>query len=186
MDKKRSTLVFNKLSGEYIASMNANGDLSTDLLNHDNYNYRTVEIDEATQVWSGDYGTGTITNKAQVKPVVLESELDAHAKDKVFGKYQYYHQINVLAGVVQQLIIANQALVDKLGDQTLSVSPEHCLSLCEMQEYITSIRANNERYKAGYIESADYEYQSSQDEADKLSRQLDGGLHELFGRAVSN
>ena len=99
-------------------------------------------------------------------------ELDADCQDKVFRQYRYYHQLNVVYSVLDNLI-ATAAL-----DETLLADYR------KMRVYIQQIVDNNERYKEAYALQEGYEYLDKQAERDRLNAQLEGGLHEVMGRTT--
>ena len=99
--------------------------------------------------------------------VISETELDADCQDKVFREYKYYHQLNVVYGVLDKLLAAANVSDAEYED---------------MKTYIAAIVANNERYKAAYASQDGYNYLDKQAERELLNAQLEGGLHEIMGR----
>ena len=106
----------------------------------------------------------------QQKTVITETELDADCQDKIFREYRYYHQLNVVYGVLDKLIEASTIDESLLGEYR------------SMRQYIDSIVSNNERYKMAYATQDGYEYRDKAKEREVLNAQLEGGLHEVLGR----
>lgn len=162
-ENQKMVLVFNKFTGAYIGM--------TSGIDHErnevNFKYKVLAFDPDTHIWEGDYDTGSLVMIQNASVVISETELDADCQDKIFREYKYYHQLNVVYGVLDKLLQA-ASLSD--GDYEA------------MKTYISSIVANNERYKAAYAAQEGYSYLDKQAERDLLNAQLEGGLHELMGR----
>ena len=162
-ENQKMVLVFNKFTGAYIGMTSGIGHERNEV----NFKYREVELDPATQIWEGDYDSGSVVMSQNATVVISETELDADCQDKIFREYKYYHQLNVIYGVLDKLLQAAS-----LSDSDYEV----------MKTYIASIVANNERYKEAYAAQEGYTYLDKQAERDLLNAQLEGGLHEIMGR----
>lgn len=162
-ENQKMVLVFNKFTGAYIGM--------TSGIDHErnevNFKYKVLAFDPDTHIWEGDYDTGSLVMIQNASVVISETELDADCQDKIFREYKYYHQLNVVYGVLDKLLQA-ASLSD--GDYEA------------MKTYISSIVANNERYKEAYAAQEGYSYLDKQAERDLLNAQLEGGLHEIMGR----
>jgi hypothetical protein len=130
-------LVFNKFTDQYIGMTYATEamGLAEENCDHTHFKYKTLDMDPDTEVWEGDFTTGQIIALAQQTTVISETELDADCQDKVFRQYRYYHQLNVVYGVLDHLIGAVALDESLLTDYR------------QMQAYIRAIVENNTRYK---------------------------------------
>ena len=159
----KMVLVFNKFTGSYIG-MTSGIDYER---NEVNFKYKVREFEPDTHVWEGDYDNGSLVMIQNAAVVISETELDADCQDKVFREYKYYHQLNVVYGVLDKLLAAANVSDAEYQD---------------MKTYIGAIVANNERYKAAYAAQEGYDYLDKQAERELLNAQLEGGLHEIMGR----
>ena len=167
-------LVFNKFTDQYIGVTYGTEAMALAEGNCDSthFKYKTVEMDPESEVWEGDFTTGQVIPIAQQTTVISETELDADCQDKVFREYRYYHQLNIVYGVLDHLIAAAALDESLLADYRT------------MRTYIQQIVDNNTRYKEAYAQQAGYEYLDKQAERDRLNAQLEGGLHEVMGRST--
>lgn len=167
-------LVFNKFTGQYIGMTYGTEamELAEEQCDSTHFKYKTAELDLDTETWEGDFDTGKIIPVGQQTTMISETELDADCQDKIFRQYRYYHQLNVVYGVLDQLIAA--ALLDE------SLLTDYR----EMRTYIQRIVENNARYKEAYAQQEGYEYLDKQREREVLNAQLEGGLHEVMGRST--
>ena len=165
-------LVFNKFTGQYIGLTYGTEEMALDESACDatHFKYKTVEMNPETETWEGDCDNGRVIAIANQATVITETELDADCQDKIFREYRYYHQINAIYGVLDQLIAAagiDEALLTEYRS---------------MRTYIERIVENNNRYKEAYAQQAGYEYRDKTREREVLNAQLEGGLHEVLGR----
>jgi hypothetical protein len=167
-------LVFNKFTDQYIGMTYGTEAmaLAEENCDHTHFKYKTVDMDPETEVWEGNFTTGQIIPLAQQTTVISETELDADCQDKIFRQYRYYHQLNLVYGVLDQLIAAVALDEALLTDYR------------QMQTYIRKIVENNNRYKDAYAQQEGYEYLDKPSERDRLNAQLEGGLHEVMGRST--
>ena len=180
----KTILIFNKLSGAYIGSTHGAFDgkeVDTAQLNTTYMKYKVVDFNPDTEEWQGDFDNGKIV-PIESQPEICESQLDVQAQNKIFSRYRYYHQINVLAQAIEALAGCLDRVAAHCDNAALKIPFEAREELAEMREYIAAILANNARYKDFYTESEDYRYFDKSSEAQRLGAQLEGGLHEVFGQ----
>lgn len=165
-------VVFNKFTGQYIGLTYATEEmqLAASSCDDTHFKYKTVEMDPETETWEGNYDDGKVIPIASQTTVITETELDADCQDKIFRQYRYYHQLNIVYGVLNQLIAA-------AGLDEASLAEYRA-----MRTYIADIVANNDRYKEAYALQPGYEYRDKIREREVLNAQLEGGLHEVLGR----
>ena len=167
-------LIFNKFTNQYIGMTYGTEAMSLTEAGCDDthFKYKTVVLDPDTQLWEGDFDTGKVTPISQQTTVISETELDADCQDKIFREYRYYHQLNIVYSVLDNLVTAAALDEALLADYR------------KMRVYIQQIVDNNDRYKAAYALQVGYEYLDKQAERDRLNAQLEGGLHEVMGRTT--
>jgi len=177
-------LVFNKLTGAYVAETHGylEGEVNSSELNDTYFDYKTVTMDLETQCWQGDFLSGSIVEKSTLPIEMEEPVLDASAQQKIFSRYRYYHQLNLVVRVVENINDRLESLATTLNDSTLLQTAELRDEFLEMQTFIQSIRDNNATYKTFYTDDPGYEYCDKAAVSQRLDDQLEGGLHELFGR----
>ena len=166
-------VIFNKFTDQYIGLTYATDQMNVDESSCDetHFKYKTVEMDLDKEVWEGSYDDGSVIPMANQTTVITETELDADCQDKVFREYRYYHQLNIVYQLLDMLI-EKSAL-----DEALLTEYRR------MRKYIDDTVANNERYKQAYLTQDGYEYRDKATERSVLNAQLEGGLHEVIGRA---
>lgn len=179
MAEQTITLLFNKISRVFAGYRS--GPLGPEDINTDYYVARQETFDPATHAWSGDFETGKIIPKTEVKQIVTERQLQGRAQDKIFKKYKLSKQLNITTDVLLVMLdrinqLCTQAGIDPINEET---SPE-LVTLNEMRYYIETILANNKRLTQAYIDNPAYEYMSIRDELKQQSDLLEGGLYELF------
>lgn len=165
-------LVFNKFTGAFIGSTygSAEMNVTAETCDQTNFKYKEVDINPELETWEGDYETGKIVKHADQKVIITEEELNIDCQDKIFRKYRYYRQLNILYGVIDELI------------KMVGIDDEKLAPYNEMREYLSKIRENNDRYKEAYKNTPGYEYWDKAKEREELNKQLEGGLHEVIGR----
>ncbi|WP_163836975.1 hypothetical protein [Spartinivicinus ruber] len=165
-------LIFNKFTDAYLGLTYAGDGMSVtpETCNQEHFKYKVVDLDPDTEVWEGNYHTGKVVKRANRKIIITEDELNIDCQTKVFRKYRYYQQFNILYDVIDALIAAS------------NVDESQLTKYREMREYLTRIRDNNDRYKAAYQAVDGYEYWDKAREREELNKQLEGGLHEMIGR----
>jgi len=165
-------LIFNKFTKAFIGSTHGEKVFSSEhKLNDEHFIFKEVTMN-ADQEWEGDLENGSIKPISQLTPIIAESELDHDCRDKIFRRYQYYHQLNILHKIIDKLVMSGA--VDLAEDDLSEFS--------EMKEYLTTIRANNDRFKIAYNEDPTYKYLDKAAERQMLNDQMEGGLHEIIGR----
>lgn len=155
---------FNKISGEFIALLQPEEDLS--ILNHDFFNYTEVEINLQTQELVGTYDNFEIVNIQDQPVTVYEAALDNAAQFKIDKTYGVYKRMEVQEKLLEKIAAA------------LDVEHEEFL---EMRDYIAEVRANNNLYKESLKTDPAYTFVSLEDQTTTYENRLEGGLHELIG-----
>ena len=87
-------------------------------------------------------------------------------------KYDYHHQLNVIIDMMTLLLDAS------------SLTTSQKASFTDMKEYITEIRALNNKYKDSYTNDPNWTYKSKTDAQTELDNKLAGGLHEAIGPKI--
>jgi len=165
-------LIFNKVTKAYIGSTYGEKVFSSDhKLNEEHFIFKQVVMN-SDQEWEGDLDTGSIKPVSQLTPIISESELDQDCRDKIFRRYQYYHQLNIIHKIIDKLVASGA--VDLAEDDLAEFS--------EMKEYLTTIRSNNDKFKTAYNEDHTYKYLDKAAERQMVNDQMEGGLHEIIGR----
>lgn len=155
---------FNKISGEFVALLQPEEDMS--ILNHDFFNYTEVELDLATQLLKGKYDNFEIVN-IQDQPVTMyESALDNAAQFKIDKSYGVYKRMEIQEKLLEKIAAA------------LDVEHEEFL---EMRDYIAEVRNNNNLYKESLKADPAYNFVSLEEATIAYENQLEGGIHELIG-----
>jgi len=162
----KRVVIFNKQSGEFVSTASVN---TASCLNGDLYKWKTVDIDVDTQRWEGNYDDGSVVNVAEAPVNVYERDMDRKAGEAITWAYNWYQQVNVIIPVMMTLIEKN------------NLSGPEVDSFLGLAEYIEDKRELNDRYKKAYQEGPDWKYISKDEERAALSRQLEGGIHELLG-----
>ena len=157
---------FNKITGAFLGYVIG---VPKDRLKTEYFKYRFLEMDTSKEEWSGDYDSGKIVGKHDLKPTILEDSLDNQAQSKIRTKYDYYKQINILMSIIDDLV------------QGQEISAEHKKDYAEMKEYIDETLRVNNSYKTAYSELDDFDYldKTAQDKA--IADQTEGGIHEIMG-----
>lgn len=149
-------LTFNKASGALLGAAAQEGggrvELDTTL-----FDYKTVNIDLNQEMWSGDYSTGTVVPRTTAPITIDEYEVDAWCHNRIQRTYKYYDQLNIIRKTLS-------ALVTKTG---LTASDDSIVNdLNDLDEFITKMLENNNKYKAEYAASPAFNY-LTKDEFDK-------------------
>lgn len=157
---------FNKITGAFLGYVIG---VPKDRLKTEYFKYKFVEMDLYSEEWIGDYNSGSVKNKHDLKPLILEDSLDNQAQSKIRTKYDYYKQINVLMNIIGDLV------------QDRPISEENKDDYNNMKDYINETLRVNAAYKEAYSELDDFEYLTKADQDKALADQTEGGLHEVVG-----
>jgi hypothetical protein len=157
-------LVFNKFTKAYIGFTYGSDDMNVgeDTLDHTHFLFKTIEMDIETECWHGDFDNGTVIKTVDEPVRITETELDADCQYKIFRRYKYYHQLNVLFGVIDKLI-------EKVG-----LADDEQTDYLDMKTYLQKIRENNERYKETYKQHNHYRYLDKEQEVAEVNSPAGG------------
>ena len=113
---KNKIAIFNKVSGVFIGLATVN---TEPYLNDKLYKWKKIKIDELTQLYEGDYDTGSVVNTGDLPVKIKESDLDLNASRAIQAVHRWYHQMNLLTVVVHALIKKNNLSVKKIVTQSV-------------------------------------------------------------------
>jgi len=146
-------LTFNKVS-KALVGLVASTRATTVPASDDIYIYKVVEMDPNLERWIGDPDTGSVQSVASAPVTVDEYELNAWCHNRIQRVYKHFHQLNILRKTVL-------ALVKKVG---LTSSDDPIIDeLNDLEEFVTKMVANNEKYIAEYKASPAFNYISKED-----------------------
>ena len=163
------TLIFNKITGAFIASMCGS---HLDKVNTTYCKGKTATFNPETHNWVGDYDTGSVKAKTDTPRLAYEHALDGTAAFQIRNKYDYHHQLNIIIDMMSLLLDAS------------SLTTAQKASFTAMKEYIAEIRALNDKYKDSYTNDPNWTYKSKADAQTDMDNQLAGGLHEAIGPKI--
>ena len=166
IDTKNRIAIFNKISGVLVGFTSVN---AKQYLNGELYKWKEVKIDEVSQQYNGDYDTGEVVNIDDLPVTLHETDLDSQASAAIQNEYRWYHEMNLLIGVVR-------VMVDKHN-----ISGPEVDAFLNMAEFIQEKREANNRYKKAYDEGPDWNLVTKKQVRDNLKKVLEGGIHELLG-----
>lgn len=176
-NKQTHLIIFNKLSGAKCAVTPCATELDSEnaiaRLNKEHYKYKVVDMVTDKEDWYGDYDTGEVREIAAQPIQVSEGLVNAVARDKILKRYPIERQLSIQTKLLG-------AVLDILGKDILD--DELVNEFRDMEEYITQIKANNNRMKEHYAESAEYEYKDHASVEKDLNDKMEGGIHEILGR----
>ena len=160
------TLIFNKISGAFIAQMVGS---HLDKVNTVYCKGKTATFNPETHIWVGDHDSGSVKSRAETPRVAYEHTLDGTAGMNIRKKYDYHHQLNVIIDMMTLLLDAS------------SLTTSQKASFTAMKEYIAEIRALNVKYKDSYTNDPNWTYKTKADGQTDTDNKLAGGLHEFIG-----
>ena len=91
------TLIFNKITGAFIASMCGS---HLDKVNTTYCKGKTAVFNPETHNWVGDYDTGSVKAKTDTPRLAYEHALDGTAAFQIRNKYDYHHQLNIIIDMI--------------------------------------------------------------------------------------
>lgn len=162
---------FNKLTKAHCSSVTG---MKLENLDTKYYEWVAVEFNPTTHMWKGDKDVGSVVSYGEVLPVESESNMNATCHQKIKKKYMYFDQINILSGLMEELI--TNGVLDKKS--------ETVQDFLEMRDYIGRTRKNNVRMKEAISESEFHEYVTLDEEFRAQGRCLQGGLQGVSGRPL--
>lgn len=175
----KATALFNRLNGEFITVTS----IPLDESKHDERYYVAREVEYLfgpegdTIIGKLKLDTaGNFIDDFKVVPfdeqptVITEAQMNALAAEKITSRYPLAKQINVLA-----------TAIGKLGVKVGIEKTDEFEALNEMMEYISYCLQVNKTKKEHYQNDPDVVYESDADTATRLSRSMEGGIHEVLG-----
>ena len=163
------TLIFNKLSGAFVAQVVGS---HLDKVNTIYCKGKTATFNPETHIWVGDHDSGSVKSRAETPRIAYEHTLDGTAGMNIRKKYYYHNKLNVIIDMITLLLDAS------------SLTTSQKASFTDMKEYITEIRALNNKYKDSYTNDPNWTYKSKTDAQTELDNKLAGGLHEAIGPKI--
>ena len=160
-------LIFNKTSGAYIGR--TCGHVNETKSDSTHYKFKKVSFDPTVFEWRGDYDDGELFRLVDAPVQISEEYVDSQVNYSIRDVYDWYHQTNALMAVVEKL-------VEKVGLEGEEVDDLH-----EIIDYIKARRESGDKFKQAYEESPDFEFETKKQAIERMSKELDGGLHEELG-----
>mgnify|MGYP003121830737 CR=1 FL=1 len=160
-------LVFNKASGAYIGR--TCGHVSETKSDSKHYKYKKISFDPTVFDWRGDYDDGELVRIVDAPVEISEQYVDNQVNYTIREVYDWYHQNNAIMGVVEKLI-------EKAG-----LEGEEVDDFNEIYDYIKARRESAQKFKEAYQNSPDFKFESKKEYIERISKELDGGLHEELG-----
>lgn len=165
LDNKR-VAIFNKISGILVGMVNME---CKDQINDKYFKFKEIEIDETTQKFVGDYDTGEVVNIDDAPVEVTESQLNHACATAIENVFPLYKQLNALTGVMKTIISKHNLQGEEVDEFNKVVN------------FITGRRNLNKKFKNAYKEGPDWNYISTEDEAENFNKVVEGGIHEEIG-----
>lgn len=174
-----STLIFNKINGEFLAVVG----IPKDQVNQDDPYCIYIEVDNfnvTTETVEGKLNInedGTYTEDYKIvkfedqQEVVTEKHLDNHVAYKITERYPVVEQVNILARAIKILAKNNNIDLEELD---------------EYLDYVNLVKQTNKLHKEFYANAEGIKYVSNEEMLEESIRKFEGGLHEVIGpRAIS-
>jgi hypothetical protein len=169
-------LQFNKVSGALTAVL---GWVDPATLNNDFYVYAEHDgFDFQNQEVRGTYPNYEVVNRIDADLIYYESQMDLAAQQKITKRYPVINQVNKIGNAIENLGRVVLAMSGENPDPALVAA---LAELDEMNDYITEVKQANDTLKEYYAKAEGYIYVSLEQEANDVSAQLEGGLHEVYG-----
>ena len=157
------TLIFNKLSGAFVAKMIGS---HLDKVNTTYCKGKVVTFNPETHEYVGNYDSGSVVDKSTAPRVASELDLDETAGLHIRKKYNYHHQLNHIIDMMKLLLDAS------------SLSDEQKASFNSMKEYIDEIRDLNGKYKDSYTNDPNWIYKNKETVKTEVQNKMAGGMSE--------
>lgn len=150
---------FNKINKTFIMLMQKPDDL--DLLNHDLYLYKEIEIDVEAESINGNYDSYTVVSIADQPREINEDTLNEFARDKIIRQYPLEDQLSILGTMLERV-------ADSVGIE--------CEELKDMNDFIAEVKRTNQIRKDYFAANPDYTYYSTEDLDAIQAEKYDGGI----------
>ena len=160
---QEQTLIFNKLTGVFVAKMIGS---HLDKVNTLYCKGKVMTFNPETHEYVGNYDSGSIVDKSTAPRVASELDLDNTAVIHIRKKYNYHHQLNHIIDMMKLLLDAS------------SLSDEQKASFNSMKEYIDEIRDLNGKYKDSYTNDPNWTYKTKETVKTEVQNKMAGGMSE--------
>ena len=160
---QEQTLIFNKLSGVFVAKMIGS---HLDKVNTTYCKGKVMTFNPETHEYVGNYDSGSVVDKSTAPRVASELDLDNTAGLHIRKKYNYHHQLNHIIDMMKLLLDAS------------SLSDEQKASFNSMKEYIDEIRDLNGKYKDSYTNDPNWTYKTKETLKTEVQNKMAGGMSE--------
>jgi hypothetical protein len=154
---------FNKITGVFTGIFQ---DVPIEMLNHEYFNYISIEININTQKVVGTFDNFSIVNIVDEPAPAYEIALDNAAQAKIDKVYSIYDRLDM-----QEKIL--KLICDTVGVEDFNFN--------EMLSYIEEVKKNNLLFKESLMNDPTYTYISRAQQREVMNAQLEGGLHEFIG-----
>lgn len=174
--KKTVILTFNKNTGIYSGLIHAgeSNNIQEGDLNTSTFEYKTVQLDPETETWSGTYSDGQII-KIEEQPVeVTEYDIDTKTQTKIFQKYRYYNQINILMNIIDSL----RVVLDPKTDA--SFEDIDFSDYDKFKQDIGIYIDKGKKSKEKVIKNSDYIYKSKEEVDKEFKEMYNGDLRDMI------
>lgn len=153
MAKETKQLLFNKKTGVLIGDIPLTQ--STENLNLDKFEVKTVEIDPIAEYWDGDYSTGSIKT-VDMSTRFTEKTVNTETTSEIEEKYDLYAQLKLIREAIQAI-----------GGDSL---PAEFTAMCtHIEDCITKGKTKKSTYK----NSDAYDYISNEDIVTRSTNAVD-------------
>ena len=153
MAKETKQLLFNKKTGVLIGDIPLSQ--STDKLNLEKFQLKTVEIDPVAEYWDGDYSTGSVKT-VDMTTRFSESSVNLETTQEIEHKYDLYKQLKIIREAIKAI-----------GGDSL---PSEFTDMCtHIEDCITKGKTKKSTYK----DNDAFDYISNDDIATKGAKAVD-------------
>jgi hypothetical protein len=160
MNRQPGYAQFNKLNKKFV-TIHVSDQIDYDLLNHDNFLYREIEIDVELEVVTGDYDNYSVVAIADQPLEIYEDALNDIARAKITEQYPLEAQLSIIGELLERL-------ADNAGIEAEAVK--------EMNDFINEVRRQNGVRKDFYAASNDYVYKTTEDSVAEIEELEEGGI----------
>ena len=163
-------LSFNKLTGARFGQLI--GGRSAPSEDNQHLVWKTENFNPNTHTYHGDYESGSVVRKEDVKPEISEFLLNTQCATKIEKQAPVHRQINAMSLMLE-------ALIEK---GVLTAEDPGVTDFLDYREYIERAQKNNALYKEARAASEHEVYVSKEEKLERVNNQLAGGLNIIVGR----
>ena len=161
---------FNKINGVFVTVIGKVTGEEYSWLNHDNYIYKEVQIDDEREKIVGTVNDFKIVLKEAQPLEVYEHALNSLAREKIVGTYSLERQLSILGTVLERVADANAV---------------ECEELKEMNDFIAEIKYANQLRKEFFQSDPDYQYLSVEQIEELVTARQEGGIA-AYGQTLAH